>query len=258
VGLFGYVYDYATVKNVGVIKANITGYSRVGTLVGFLAGNAYNTYAIGVLTGTGQDTSSTPFGAYGGLVGAARSIDQSVIVPINYSFANVNITAYKTAAGGLVGTLVSGMVYNSYAKGNINGQQWDYGGIVGYTNIQPGFGTPKIINSYANENINGLYNMGGIAGEANYYLIVNNAYAIGTLSGSANSIGGIVGNSRGTNVTNSYFAGTASGNDNVGGIIGAGAGPFINNAFSTGVINSNINSGGLQGNSPNLINNSYQ
>jgi hypothetical protein len=57
VGLFGYVDTTDQVGNVGLVKCNVTGYSSVGGLVGYLSGGTVvNSHAKGNVTGKSTNT----------------------------------------------------------------------------------------------------------------------------------------------------------------------------------------------------------
>ena len=91
VGLFGYTWR-ATIENVGLINANITGQNNVGALVGVnqYLSNIDNSYATGSVSGNNGNN-------IGGLVGYnvnSSSIDNS------YATGSVN---GNTSVGGLVG-----------------------------------------------------------------------------------------------------------------------------------------------------------
>ena len=123
-------------------------------------------------------------------------------------------------AGGLVGEQSSGSITNSYAAGfvTVAGSGTSVGGLVGAQ-----MNNSSITNSYASSNVNGDNgNTGGLVG-FQHYSSITNSYATGNVTGSSTT-GGLVGRQeKPSSITNSYAAGHVIGNDSVGGLVGAGA-----------------------------------
>ncbi|ADG93729.1 filamentous hemagglutinin family outer membrane protein [Arcobacter nitrofigilis DSM 7299] len=87
------------------------------------------------------------------------------------------------------------------------------GGLVGYNDHS------TITNSYATGNVSGDDTVGGLVG-LNKYSSITNSYATGKVSGD-NTVGGLVGkNSSSSQITNSYATGNVSGNTHGGGLVG--------------------------------------
>ena len=113
-GLFA-LANGAIIKNIGLININITGYSQVGGIVGFLDdGTISNSYSTGNINATTL---------IGGLIGYQ---DGSASIINSYS----NVDVYGTTSGGLVGQQVSGYINNSYSIGYISGNNFA-GGLIG-------------------------------------------------------------------------------------------------------------------------------
>ena len=171
-GLFGYLYDGATIRNLGIrlgeggVKATLTAdygpnfvsTAYVGGLAGYLSnGSISNCYVEGdvCVMATG------PNSAYaGGLVGS--TFDK---VTITHCYTTVNVGTgglqrIRCNAGGIVGRLeFNGKISYTYATGTVDAENANYaGGICGYSS------GGRITNSLAlNTKINGQYT-GRIAG----------------------------------------------------------------------------------------------
>ncbi len=100
----------------------------------------------------------------------------------NIGVVNVTVTG-DNEVGGLVGHIDDGTVRNSYATGNVNGERYYVGGLVGCN------------------------------GDT-----VTNSYSTGSVTGHG-FVGGLVGGGRGT-VRNSYSTGSVTGDRDVGGLVG--------------------------------------
>ena len=146
-GLFAVLHANGRIQNVGLLEVEVEGTeSSIGSLVGESHGSIINSYAMGNVSGAGDDI--------GGLVG------------INISPGSI-INSYATglasgddSVGGLVGES-HGSIINSYATGMVIGDS-NVGGLVGI-NISPG----SIINSYATGLVSGNSDVGGLIGGNN-------------------------------------------------------------------------------------------
>lgn len=160
VGLFGYMSG--SVSNVGLVNANVTGYSYVGGLAGLSSGTISNSSVSGNVTG----------GYYvGGLIGINYgTIDNSS------ASGNVKGSYY---VGGLAGYNGGGTISNSFfASGNVTGSA-SVGGLVGSSN-----GT--ISNSYVSSGMvwgatGSSIHLGGLVGE-NTGVLTNSHYNINGVS----------------------------------------------------------------------------
>ena len=167
VGLFASIGSGGKIANLGLLNANITGQSSVGSLVSNNSGTIMNSYATG--------TVRSRFNNSGGLVTRNRG-------SITNSYAAVRV-AGGNIVGGLVGINTSldanrGSIMNSYVTGSVEGGN-SVGGLVGQNPFRP------IINSYAIGRVSGSFHAGGLVGLHNPGMI-NDSY---WLSGSA-TIGG--------------------------------------------------------------------
>ena len=107
-----------------------------------------------------------------------------------------------------------------------------------------------------NVNITGYEYVGGLVG-INYEATVSNSYSTGSVTGTYNRVGGLVGYNQGT-VSDSYSTGNVTGNSYVGGLVGYNRGT-VSNSYSTGsVAGSDQEVGGLVGNNRyGTVSNSY-
>ncbi len=181
VGLFGYCAS-AEIWGVAIRNANVTGGSDSGTgaLVGQSVGyisSEYKQTRIELCSVTGSVTAVGGY-AVGGLVGMATD----TLITQSYSTAGVT-GMLSHAAGGLAGFLYRSMIDNSYATGSVTstGIEKYAGGLVGWST------------------------------ESDIYY----CYAAGKVSGDG-EIGGLIGLSNNSNITQSYFniANAGSSDDN--------------------------------------------
>ncbi|MDQ5986744.1 MAG: hypothetical protein CSYNP_02477 [Syntrophus sp. SKADARSKE-3] len=217
VGLFGYVANGSTIRNVGLVNMNITGQKNVGGLVGWSNGSISNSYSTGAVTGSGS---------VGGLVGwndgdlggwGRESLLEFTLQGIHNSYSTGTITGGGDA-GGLVGWN-RGIISNSYSTGAVTGGD-SVGGLVGAnTGGVVGRSLQGITDSYSTGAVTGSSNVGGLVGynggNANGRLlgcnegIISNSYSTGMVTGS-NYVAGLVGSNDGS-ISNSYWDKQSSG-----------------------------------------------
>ncbi len=146
IGFFG-VMDSATISNIGLVKADVTGSSFTGILAGGAnTGSVFkHVYSTGSVHG-GADT--------GGLIGnsQADSVYQA------FSTADVTSGENTNGTGGLIGFL-SGVLTDSYASGSVYGSFW-VGGLVGLS-----VPSAVVSNSYSTGSVGGSdSDFGGLIG----------------------------------------------------------------------------------------------
>ncbi len=172
-GLFGFT-NGATIRNVGLINANIHGNRIVGALVANLvSGTVYNSYATGAVTGNSEFV--------GGLVGADNFSSR-----ISNSYANVTVTGGGDYVGGLLGfNNTSSTVSNSYATGTVAGAAGFVGGLVGGNNstVSSSYSSGHVTGAASSSSVGGL--VGGGTGT------VSSSYWNKTTSGQTSSAGGL-------------------------------------------------------------------
>ncbi|MFW6142064.1 MAG: GLUG motif-containing protein, partial [Candidatus Saliniplasma sp.] len=217
VGLFGNINESATLRNLGLKNANVTGRMCVGTLAGQNYGMIKRSHALGNVSG---------YTRVGGLVGRNRGL-----VDNSYAVVTVYGDDESEYIGGLIGTNSDSNtdyseVNNSFAKGDVNGYKY-VGGLNGGN-----WGSESyVLNSYATGTINGTLIVGGNVGY-NYLGKVNRSYAIGNVNGTS-SVGGMVGDNRGI-VSQSYATGEVTGENSVGGFVGYNYQGKVTRCYSTG------------------------
>ena len=135
------------------------------------------------------------------------------------------------SVGGLVGLIRHGSVSDSCVAGVVSGGS-SVGGLVGSDS-----GSISISDSYATGTVTGSGdNVGGLIGSGSGS--ISDSYATGTVTGSGNRVGGLIGSSSGS-ISDSYATGTVTGSGNrVGGLIGSGSGS-ISDSYATGTVTGN-------------------
>ncbi len=170
VGLFGFISG-ATIKNLGIINAEVTGYENVSILAGWVDGSVVsinNCYTKGYVSG---------WESVGGIVGYTGSL---CTLTLKNSWVDANVYASDKSVGGLVGYLSynHNLISNCYTLGEIGGKPSigparSVGGLVG-TNS----GNFSVIkNSYSCMLIDPLNNIfGAIIGEGDLASTSENIY----------------------------------------------------------------------------------
>ena len=261
------------IRNIGLVDANITGFSNVGGLIGevdnFSATAA--SYAIAISNDFVGGTIADYAGGEGGLIGrivgegaftaGTPSATSFASITNSHSDATVNVIETGSAnydVGGLVGEAASTDFNNVWSTGSVNAQ------------------APN------------QYNIGGLVGHL-LWSKVTNAYATGAVSAgsSSGSIGGLIGiafdtitfTNNGNTVTvsgppiiiqNTYATGNVSvgsGSGNIGGLIGYMGGPAgavdlpitVTNSWASGAVSapSSNGVGGFIGVNSGTVTNSY-
>ncbi|MFA9391239.1 MAG: GLUG motif-containing protein [Prolixibacteraceae bacterium] len=221
IGLFG-CSDGATLSNINVSNANITGLNYIGSLVGLYASTQVNNCSSsGTISGNNY---------VGGLVGA-NAYGSS----ISKSKSTATVTG-NLAIGGLAGSNGTSTIAQSLASGNTTGVQY-VGGLVGYNN------GASILQSYASGTISASNtDAGGLVGSSSNSTITN-SYSRGNVlrtTGSGIDFGSFTGRLYNTNtVEYSYATGSVSytpdTNPTDKGFVGTSEGTptFTNNFFNT-------------------------
>jgi len=138
VGLFRSLSSGGIIMNVRLVNADVTGYTRVGGLVGSKGGTIDNCHFSGSVAGAGN---------VGGLVGYNAG-------PVTNSYSAGSV-AGGWAVGGLAGR-TRGAINNCHFTGSVTGD-WKVGGLVGHSDS---LGT--VTNSYALGNVSGGGQAGGL------------------------------------------------------------------------------------------------
>jgi hypothetical protein len=223
VGLFGFVGSKGVIQDVTLVNANVTGYQRVGSLVGWNEGTVSNSYST-----TG---SVTGYKFVGGLVGRNEGTVS------NKCYSTGSVTVSNDYVGGLVGEN-SGNVSDSHSTGSVTGRD-GIGGLVGKN-------SGNVSDSRSTGNVTGMDGIGGLVGE-NTGIVSNNSYSSGSVTGES-YVGGLVGRNKEGIVSNKcYSLGNVKGNVVVGGLVGYNEGGSVSDSHSTGSVNGTENIGGLVG-----------
>jgi len=237
VGLFGVVdgstlNEKVVIENVTLQNVDVSGGSRVGSLVGFNdEGEVRGSSTVGDVTGD-----EIVGGLVGGLTGTGAEVRDS--------HAEVDVTS-DGSAGGFVADGGDGDVHNSSATGDVMGDT-RVGGLAGYGS--------DIHDSNATGDVTGDSRVGGLVGAKPYYNEIRGSKATGNVKGEGEGtdIGGLVGDNRG-NVTDSHATGDVEGTRRVGGLIGfgrVGSAPVegsVEDSHSTGDVTGVWLVGGLVG-----------
>ena len=201
VGLFGYT-NQATIKDLGVVDANVTGDSYTGILVGKAENSQIsNVYTSGTVTSNGSQI--------GGLTGELKNSTATNV----YSTADVK---GNTNVGGLIGDSGGSIVEKAFATGKVTATEGQVGGLIG---AMENGGTVK--NSYAAGDVNGAKFVGGFVGyvaKASITYTFDTVYSTGRANGSE-YVGGFVGVVRSgatTNIKNAVYN-RSTGVDAIGG-----------------------------------------
>lgn len=237
VGLIGYLNTNGVVKNVKLVNCDITGYSYVGGIAGYVAygdTKIENCSTTGIVKATHATDSRV-----GGVVGDNRGTVKGC-----YSLAAVTGTG---STGGVVGYNPGGTVENCYSTGGINGTNCA-GGVVGNNDSY----TSRIVNCYSSGDVNGASEVGGVTGKN--VGTVENSHATGSVNNSGDHAGGIAGTNSGT-IRKCYATGNLScGMGYNGGVSGTNSG-MIEYCYYTGNINntSTGRNGGVAGTSSGTV-----
>ena len=198
-GLFGYI-NQATIKDLGVVDANVTGESHTGILVGHAENSQIsNAYTFGTVTSNGNQI--------GGLVGYLKDSTATNV----YSTADVNGARY---VGGLIGYSDGSIIEKTFATGKVTAPNGQVGGLIGGM-----FNGGTVKNSYATGDVNGEIG-GGLVGFINNASITytfDTVYSTSRVSG-FEYVGGFVGmvNGATTNIKNAVYN-RSTGVDAIGG-----------------------------------------
>ncbi len=230
VGLFGYISN-AIIKNIRLEGVNIKGKNYVGALVGYCWGgnNTYvdNCYLTGCVSGDSY---------VGGCVG------ETYLTPISGVYSSVNVKG-NVYIGGITGDGYNSdelPISNCYVMSNIEGNN-SVGGIIG---LRTG---GKIISCSFIGRIGGSNSIGGICGEASQKTIIISCYSAATITGENDGTGGIIGQSKFSQLEDCFFSGIITGSKYTGGLIGKMSGGYIKHCYAVGNVSGASYVGGLSG-----------
>ncbi|MDR3300262.1 MAG: filamentous hemagglutinin N-terminal domain-containing protein [Candidatus Accumulibacter sp.] len=220
------------------------------------AGTATLIRDIGVVNATVTGRSSSAIGGTGALVGLNQGVIKNAFAEGQGEGGKVTVTGV-TNVGGLVGNNTGSTNYytsitDSYSTAIVVGNEY-VGGLVGYVFLPVGqpAGGIEIIRSHASGTVTGTGNyIGGLVGYAANVNILD-SYATGKVTGSATSnyVGGLAGNvAAGAKliIENSFAIGAVHGSQWVGGLLGnvtttATRHLELTNSYATGNVSSSYN-----------------
>ena len=196
VGLFGYVGEGGTVKNVTITDSYVSGSRCVGGICGNNNGIVQDCTSGCTVKGTDDFTGGIcGFNNFGSLKNCH----------------NTGKVSGNTDVGGVCGYNEYGILQESYNTGEVSGNTY-VGGVCG----QNHGGTVK--RCYNTVEVSGESNVGGVCG-CNISGAVQESYNTGEVFGNNNFVGGVCGQNRG-NVKGCYNTGKVTGKSQVGGVCG--------------------------------------
>ncbi len=198
VGMFGYVGEGSSIKNLGLIDSYINGNEYVGGVVGRNFGTVENCYNMGSVSGDQ---------CVGGVIGINFNTVSGC-----YNTGKVYGTKFIS---GVTGWSNEGTIENCYNTGSVSGDKC-IGGVAAYSG-------GNVKKSYNTGYIKGYERVGGLVGENNSYGIIENCYNAGAVEGNLD-VGGIAGWMHTNQIKNCYNTGNINCGDmdRQGGIIGNG------------------------------------
>ena len=200
VGLFGYVGEGGTVKNVTITDSYVSGSRCVGGICGNNNGIVQDCTSGCTVKGTDDFTGGIcGFNNFGSLKNCH----------------NTGKVSGNTDVGGVCGYNEYGILQESYNTGEVSGNTY-VGGVCGRNPGGTHGGTVK--RCYNTGEVSGESNVGGVCG-CNISGAVQESYNIGEVSGNNNFVGGVCGQNRG-NVKGCYNTGKVTGKSQVGGVCG--------------------------------------
>jgi PKD repeat protein len=253
VGLFGFTDSSASITNVQLLNADITGNNHTGIVIGFKLSTYFDDC---MSTGTVNGGSYT-----GGLIGLSDNY-QGTEAAMSNSSSKATVKG-KDFTGGVVGKLTTyqggaSYITNCFSTGNVTGNN-STGGVAGHCGTYEGGGA-ELQYCYATGTISGNDSVGGLVGNMGPIMgggsDIVQSYFTGSVSGKGD-VGGLAGYNGpsfggGSEIENSYSQGSVTGVTNVGGIIGyevtTGAGYGVDSCYSTGKVTGTTNAGGFIGN----------
>ena len=237
-GLVGVSYGGA-ISNVYATGAVSALLDSVGGLIGQLA--PLNGYPAATVTGA-YATGAVSGGSYvGGLIG--RGDGGNGYSSMTHVHATGAVHGTGNYVGGLAGAL-SGVLANAYATGTVSGVDY-VGGLAGKLFTD----NVSATNYYATGAVSGRNSVGGLIGD--FVGTLRTAYATGTVVGTGDNIGGLIGGAifNGFLLDGTYATGSVSGaGNNVGGLVGLFyGGGYVSNSYATGAVKGTNYVGGLVG-----------
>ena len=159
-----------------------------------------------------------------------------------HQIANLTITGRNEYVG-LFGYVRNATIQNCNVAGEVSGYNFA-GGIVGAVDGK----TNNILNCSFQGNVTGNMYVGGVVGQVQNQCEVSSCYAIGTVHGGNDKVGGIAGEGRGA-IKNCYVLADVSASGKfAGGITGDTYNLAIENCYYSGMVSASGSAGGIVGN----------
>ena len=96
-------------------------------------------------------------------------------------------------------------------------------------------------------NVSGGSYVGGLVGWTTFNSLIFQCYSKVSVTGNFDNVGGLVGNTSATDISNSYATGNVAGNENIGGLVGNAYSADISDSYATGNVTGNDRIGGIVG-----------
>ncbi len=248
-GLFGFIDDSGSVKDLildnfeifgGFMVGSLAGASNgsvssvefsckisgthlVGGLLGLNYGSINNSHGTGNIKGDDIDPTGGSVGmnmgrisnssftgkVVGGRAGGLTGMNNGLI---SYSDAIVEVVGKGYSAGGLVGGNNIGSIFRSSSSGNVTSINDNIGGLAGVNKGQ-------IEESFSETEVKGKDTIGGLVGRNYYDSIVNNSYSTGNVKGEQ-YVGGLIGLLFEDSISRVYSTGEVEGIQDSGGLVG--------------------------------------
>ena len=234
-------------------SGDASGDTNVGGLIGVNAGSVRNNQASGHVTATNLQAGGL-VGYNGGTISDSRALgnvdggtDLGGLVGHSYkkstitdSFAAGRVSGYAIVqwrgVGGLVGNAIEATISNSFAVGDVSGND-AVGGLVGRSTgstVQNSLATGDVV--FTKASAFREYHLGGLVGNVGGSTVVSESFATGNVSG-GDYTGGLVGAAVGGKVADTYATGTV-GSRVAGGLIGHnGIGPQAQRGYCVSAAN---------------------
>lgn len=212
VGLFARAESGASIANVGLTNARVSGNNNVGILVGYNDGAPIrNSFASGTVTGQI---------GIGGLLGVSNS------ATVTNVYTNGNVSG-NWLVGGLIGKKNAGAVSDSFSNADVSGGN-DVGGLVGHNN------GGNLIRVNATGAVDGTAELGGLVGWNDAGGWIYQSSASGNVTGQQ-TVGGLVGrngtiNNMAGTIEQSSASGDVAGYNKVGALVGFDYGRIISSS----------------------------
>lgn len=288
-GLFGYTYN-GVLYDIEISEAVVNGSDYTGILIGCnYSTNVSNCLINGKVTGSGNSTGGViGWNHSGGIISGSiftgsvtANEDTGGLIGLNeYSniyncTINADVTG-RSGTGGLIGESKISRIENSSSKGRViglGGITGSTGGLIGYNNNHPIYGTSQSVLSCFSEcivsgggttggliggdscsDISSCYSSGFVDGDGSTGGLIgftsqsdiDLSYFLGALK-CDNRGGGLIGSASSSSILNCFNIGRVQGYDYIGGLVGESSGSNISDCYSTGNVEGNSQTGGFTG-----------